>query len=351
MLLLDTNTFYYISNLSPSPIIDSKKFFSKINSTECIKISSVSFAEFISKYRNNAKIIRRVCSFMRERHISVNDQIIPFDKDIVKKLRTVKQKNLDTVWNTLILIKSNRESSLGAVIFLIVLFCETIFECNIDPYNVPAHIYDFFSLIFKDSIRPLITDIFKKVYFDAYQTDDAENFIRKEFYNCLKLFISLSTPLCKHVLKKCDEIPVGEKIDIPKIMQEYRVDWQKEMDTYQNKIDKEDTPAKFVHKRGIKYGKSINDKHLRELLNGLSNSLKKVFTNSAIEEYIYSIINNTLSSGGAFYKNDINDALILATLKPSDKILTFDNGMIQHMRNHSELRQEYRNSISLIESF
>lgn len=53
-----------VSNLSTSPYIDLPKFVDRVDATTQLCISSVSFGEFIARYRYNAKIIRRTCSFM-----------------------------------------------------------------------------------------------------------------------------------------------------------------------------------------------------------------------------------------------------------------------------------------------
>lgn len=352
MLVLDTNTFYYISGLSKSPYINNKTFFSSLTSDESVVISSVTFGEFIAKYRKHARTIRRVCSFMKQHHITIADQIIPFDGEIIAKLRKIKQYDLEPVNHTLRLVKVNKESSFGAVVFCIVLFCETIFECQIDPYNVPDCIYDFFSKLFKNTLRPILVDLFKSIYFDAYKTDDAENIIRKDFYNYLRLFISLCIPLSKHVMAVYNELPEGAEVDVMKIINEYpQSNWSNEMTKYQRKIAREKTTAKFVQKAGLKYGKSINDKQLATLLGGLSNSLNKVIPNSTIEEYLFSIISNTISNGGSFCKNDINDALILSIVGPQDRILSFDQGMQAHLRKYSDSKVQYKNSILLLSTF
>ena len=239
----------------------------------------------------------------------------------------------------------------ATVVFFIVLFSETIFECNIDPYNVPSCIFEFFSIIFKDSLGKIIPPLFKTEYQKAYSTDDPEDYMRKVFYNHLQFFISLCIPLCKHTIEEYDKLAIGEILDIPTITNNYsETNWLAEMDKYQAKIAKLQTPAIFVKNRGLQYGKSINDKHLEALLSGLNTSLEKTIGTTPIKEYLYSIVSNTISNGGAFRKNDINDALILCDLSSSDVILTFDRRMIEHMENHSTARAEYRNSISYIKS-
>lgn len=289
---------------------------------------------------------------MRQNRIGISpNQYIPFKDDIVKRLRVITQKDLDDFYNKLLIVKCDVESRFATVVFFTVLVSETIFECNIDPYSVPTFIFDFFSKVFKDTLRPVLTDLFKNVYHNAYKTDDAENVIRQVFYDYLKMFISLCAPLCKHVIEEYDKIPEGEIVYIPDIIGQYSgTNWVNEMTKLQKKIDKQATPAHFVKSKGLEYGKRINDKHLSALLGGLELSFKKTIGTSSIEEYLYTIVSNTISKGGAFRKNDINDALILSGLKSTDLILTFDTRMIEHMLKYSASKTEYQNSITLINS-
>ena len=175
--------------------------------------------------------------------------------------------------------------------------------------------------------------------------------IRKDFYNYLKLFVSLCVPLCKHFIEEFDKVPDGEIVDVPNIVKKYSdTNWADEMTIYQKRIAKQNTPAQFIKRKGLSYGKGINDKHLSALLSGLDSSFKKTIGVTSIEEYLYSIVSNTLLNGGAFRKNDINDALILSDLKSCDLILTFDEPMIEHMKKHSTVRAEYLNSTAFIDS-
>lgn len=105
-----------------------------------------------------------------------------------------------------------------------------------------------------------------------------------------------------------------------------------------------------MQRSGIEYGKGINDKHLEALLDGLNISIEKIIDSKSMDEYYYSIVKNTLSNGGAFRKNDINDALILSCIKESDIILSFDCGMRKHMQKYSNVRIEYKNSLNYINS-
>ena len=54
--------------------------------------------------------------------------------------------------------------------------------------------------------------------------------------------------------------------------------------------------------------------------------------------------------GGAFWKNDILDAVILCHVDEENRLVTFDEGVKQHMKKHQEKRVSYNESLKLIES-
>lgn len=253
MLLIDTNILYYAFGLSKHHSITSKKLVRFIDSNQDVKMSSISFAEFVTKYHKHAGIVRRVCSFMRKHHIELTpNQYLPLCQTIIKDFSTIKQKDLDVFYNNLIENKAFVESRFAVCVFCPVLISETVFECNIDPYNVPGVIMEFFRKLFVKTVTPLITDAFKTLYLYAYKTSDAENVIRYGFHNYLSLFISLCMPLCTHVFSEYQQISEGEVVDIEKIINTYPSSfWRDEMTRYQNAIIKNQTPSKFIQKKAL----------------------------------------------------------------------------------------------------
>ena len=67
-----------------------------------------------------------------------------------------------------------------------------------------------------------------------------------------------------------------------------------------------------------------------------------------MREYFQSIVNRCLKSGGSFKKNDINDALILSSVGKKDIFITFDHGVIDHMKECQTTRPEYTKSLDQI---
>lgn len=350
MLLIDTNILYYICGLSKPPV-NAELILYEIGRAESISISDIAFAEFLTKYRCHVGSIRRVCSFMAEHHIEIQSLVYPhMDTPMIKTLRTIRQKAFLESFEPLLAEKIDVESRLATAVFLVILICESVFECNVDPYQIPPPIYTFFSALFSKILQPTLVPIFNTIYFDSYRSDDAENYVRHCFYNLLTVTLSACIPMCTQVFEACKEKD-WTTIDIAKIIQSFPLkEYNEKSKLIHYKILRQGTPAKFVQKKGIVYGKKINDKHLETLLNGIYTSLGQIIRFEPLKKYMHNIIKNIISSGGAFRKNDINDALILSYLKPTDVILSFDSGVISYMQENRETHAEYQNSLNLINS-
>lgn len=352
MLVLDTNALYYSCGLSTPPQdVDKRNLLHAIDSAETVVISYVTLAEFLTKYRKHAGIVRRVCSFMRNHHIHVIDcKLMPINSDFVKRLARIRQNDLNIAFSPIFEAKINIESRFAAGVFLVLLICETIFECNINPMDLSAPAFEFLSVLFK-ILRENLVPVFDYLYRDAYKTDDAENYIRRAIYRLLDTFIPVLMPLCQKVLydiENCSDVNDSNVLEIIKSFS--HSEWEVATQSYHKRIDKQKTPIHFVQKRGITYGKGINDKHLNVLLNGLEASIQKIIGYNALNEYFFTILKKSITQGGAFQKNDINDALILCALKTDDIIISFDKGMIAHLKEYESKHEEYKNSTTFISS-
>lgn len=353
MLFLETNAFYFACKLSePHASVDFCKLLQQIDSSDNVAISSITFGEFLTRYRRKAREVRRVCSFMRQHHITiVNHPRLPLDPNIIYRYTTIRQDAFEREYEPLLNKKIDIESPYCALVFILLLFCEIIFECDIDPNNPSTPTYEFLSNLFIKCLAPAFVPVFNTVYRDAYETKNHQKNIKHAFYNVLNEFISLLLPICKEVADVDNETEEGDRINLVEIIKNYtQEEWTAKTYSYRRKIAGSQTPTRFVWKCGVQYGKKINDKQLHSLFDGLENTIFKTINNSTLKEYLFSIVQNCISSGSAFEKNDIIDALILSTITPSDSIITFDNGMISHMKNYSETRPEYRKSVELSNS-
>lgn len=352
MTVLDTNTLYYACGLSTPPMnVDKNKLRRAISYAEDVVISYVTLAEFLTKYRKHARIIRRTCSYMRDNHIRVIDcEYMPVDRHFLMLLTKIRQKDFNKEFERIFNAKIDIESRIASAIFFVLLICETIFECNIDPMNLTSPAFVFLSNLFK-ILRETLVPVFNEFYRDAYKTDDAENYIRRGIYSLLDIFIPVLMPLCQRVIKDISDSDEPNEVDTTEIINNFkRTEWEVATETYHGRITKQKTPIHYVQRRGITYGKGINDKHLKLLLGGLDNSIEKIVGQNALKEYLIDILRKSITEGGAFRKNDINDALILCALKTEDIIVSFDNGMINHLRERADVRVEYMNSVTAIEN-
>lgn len=69
-----------------------------------------------------------------------------------------------------------------------------------------------------------------------------------------------------------------------------------------------------------------------------------------VREYANEIMYKCCIEGGTFWKNSILDAIILCHVDEENEHITFDNGVILHMKKYEKERCEYTTSLSIIES-
>lgn len=68
-------------------------------------------------------------------------------------------------------------------------------------------------------------------------------------------------------------------------------------------------------------------------------------SDTILNEYINTIIEQSIYNGRLYWKNDIIDAQILSELTNNDIIITADKDMIEHMKNMATL---FSNSLDTI---
>lgn len=93
MLFLDTNAFYYATNLSSNNYVNNKKLREFIIGNE-VAISSVSFFEFLVKYRNSIDTIHLGCDFLSENNIKIMyNKYFNRSKNLEKIFRVLQKRN------------------------------------------------------------------------------------------------------------------------------------------------------------------------------------------------------------------------------------------------------------------
>ena len=68
----------------------------------------------------------------------------------------------------------------------------------------------------------------------------------------------------------------------------------------------------------------------------------------ALQDYFYDTLVNILVHGGALYKNDLLDAIILCNTQDQHQLITYDCGVINRMRKRENENNVYKNSLLTI---
>lgn len=346
MLILDSNILYYIHGLSNPPtninVSNLKAIIQEYNSS--VAISSISLWEILLHYRNQAKSIRRLSTFMRCNHIRIyNDKYIAVPSKEKYDFTQIKQQELKQFISNIMPRKIYVESHFACVVYLLTLFSITYFDAfpqaisiNMNTANLISSVFSFY--------RDLSVSFFEEIYAQGYKADNCENYVRGAFHHILQLTI----PPTISLLKKLADITPEEDLRT-RLNDVSFEEWHKETLRIANSVKKKNTPTVYISKHALYYGKSINDKRLTDFLDKMWTSIGDMnIEYVSIKEYIFSIIKNIILHGSSFWKNDINDALILGSIKDSDLILTLDNGMIDHMRTHTQSHSGYDQSLRLI---
>lgn len=347
MLILDSNIVYYIHGLSKPPEdISMLKLKTVIQEyRDPIAISSISLWEILLHYRKRAKSIRRLSTFMRCNHICVcNDRYINVPEGEQYNFTQIKQKELEQFISKIMPRKIYVESHFAATVYLLTISAITVFDVFPQTDFANKSIYHLLYTVFSVD-RDLSIGFFEEIYANGYKTDDCENYVRNAFQFLLQLTIPSTISLCR---KLAD---ITEDEDLKTRMNSLPIEeWRSEARKIERSIRKKISPTTYIAKQALRYGKTINDKQLTDFLNGMWTTISGLrIEYDSLKEYIFTIVKNILLHGSSFWKNDINDALILGSLKDKDLILTRDTGMINHLSTHKQSHSEYEQSLKLIE--
>lgn len=347
MLILDSNIVYYIHGLSKPPenisMLKLKTVIQEYSDT--VAISSISLWEILLHYQNRAKSIRRLSTFMRCNHIRIyNDRYIAVPNGEKYDFTQIRQKELKQFISKIMPRKIYVESHFACVVYLLTLFAITYFDVFPQATSSNDNIFQLLSSVFSVN-RDLSVGFFEEIYANGYKTDDCENYVREAFQQILQLTI----PSTISLLKELADITEGEDLK-SRLNNISKEKWNNETLKIAKAINKKISPTAYIAKHALSYGKTINDKQLTDFLNRLWTTIGGLrIEYDSLKEYIFTIVKNIILHGSSFWKNDINDALILGSLKDKDLILTLDNGMINHLSTHKQSHSEYGQSLKLID--
>lgn len=349
-VILDTNIMYYLCGLSQPPsalnLQKLKRHIRQQSNRYIVAISSISFYEFLVRYRKQAAFVRRSCSVLKSYGVRIcNNPYLPVLSANQCDYARIRQSELSEVVNEVMPRKIDVESKFAAAIFLTVLISDITFEAFPDGiFNINTHKL-LSDVAYAD--QTITVDYFKATYKAAYQQKEPENYVRNEFHQLLELLLPLGVALCKKLsyMTENDNLPDCFK----SIAKE---EWNTMVLSEEKKLKKIITPTMYVSKRSLQYGRSIKDTQLTDFFDSLSKVMERIHVEgNSVREYIFEIIKSIILNGSPFMKNDINDSMILSSVGSDDYLITCDNGMLKHMEKYGANRSEYNTSLHFCKDY
>ncbi len=342
MIFIDTNAFYYALQISNNESVDDDKLRDFISKND-VAISSVSFFEFLTKYRSSIDIIHQGARFLYNNGVKIAyNKYFPYDEILGCDYCDIGENEFNQVISKVLDIKIDTESRFASLTFALLLFSAFYF------YYIPEgekandlkkHIfYICFSVWTKDNL-----DVFRSIFEDGYKTDDCEKEVKNAIRNLLEFSLSISLSIfdaAKDVKNEDEFKDLLEKTDYISLSQNKI-----------KKIQKVDTSIVYISKLAKAYNNLSGDAQSSAYLADISKPIINTIREKGLQEYLCDIVANSCKNGSPFLKNDILDAIILCNIDEEHLLITFDNNMKKHMQKLSDVRPTYKSSIELIKTF
>ncbi len=339
MVYIDTNALYYAAEISAHEDIDVEKLREIIQSHE-IGISSTSVYEFMLKYQNDINTVHNLGRFMANNNIRIAfNKYFKQAKNFTPYIGDISKEELSILVDEIKRIKIYTESRFAAIIFCMCFFSGLYFKCV--KNNIVSSFAVEITQIAMDFVASIMPKVFQKYFEEGYNAYDCEKYIKNKFSQLLGFFFQTLIPFIE---KAAD---VDGEISIKDFLEEYN--WEEISKTLGRRIRKETSSTLYLKKIASQYWKEENDDHLIDFFKGFSNTYNK-FHETTLREYVNEIMYKCCIEGGTYWKNSILDAVILCHIDDGNELVTFDKGIIRHLKKYKEERPEYKTSLNLIES-
>ena len=122
MIFLDTNAFYYASQISVNNDIDCEKLRAFIKNNE-MAISSVSFYEFLVKNRDSLDTVHKGSKFLADNNFKISyNKYFKHHKELDIDYTCINETELKRVLEIVIADKVDTESRFAAIVYDLILF-------------------------------------------------------------------------------------------------------------------------------------------------------------------------------------------------------------------------------------
>lgn len=342
MVFLDTNAFYYVAKISEIESVDVESLQKYIEQNETA-ISSVSFYEFLVKFRNSIETIHKGCNYMAENHIKVAyNKYFPYSDELNCDFTSITEEKLNQILEVVIAKKIDVESRFASIVYTFMLFSASYF------YFVPEgeSASDLKKFIFGSCIKLWTKDnldVFKEIFAEGYASDNCEKVVKNAVRNLLEFSLGITFPI------------FDAAADFDTIEQYHDLindfDFMDSAEGQFKKMKKCDTGVVYLSKLAKKYNDAPKDQKIVKYINDLMDPIDKKIREKGLKEYLREIADKSCRNGSPFLKNDILDAIILCNIENEYEMISFDQGMIEHMKKYSEERETYKKSLNTINGF
>lgn len=338
MYVLDTNAFYYASEISMFTY-NLEKLQRLIREND-VFISSTSIFEFYTKYKDDIEIINKGIKYIIDNDIKIVENIInPLPPSFT--LDELTEDNVNDICLDILKNKIEVESCIVSIIFQMCLF--TGYYFTLDPPNDNDD--SFAAYVMQNTFKSISKDMsfeFKVIFEEGYKTDDCENYVRIKFYELLGPLLSLGIIAINSAKENGTEDKIATGEWLPEEL------FSLEINKIRKKLTRT-TSNKLLHEIAIKYKKTHNEVKYNNVVKKLSSMFNAKIKFPALQEYCYDTLIGILEHGMALWKNDLLDAIILCNLQEQHVLVTYDNGVIERMRKRQDQHIKYRQSVELIE--
>lgn len=340
MYVLDTNAFYYASEISEFTY-NKEKLKELIRSNDTF-ISSTSFFEFLVKYKGKIGIIQKGGRYLWENHIKLAFNVFnPMPEHFSDDLVNITEEQYQLMYAEILENKIDTESRFTALLFDMCLFSGYYFTAMSDGKEPCGYCFAALETVYK-LFTTCVIDVFREMYKEGYQTDDCENYIRNSFYNLLAFMLEKGIPF----IEKAKNVTTDEEFQ--NLDEWFTIEDYNHMSQQLASKMKKTRSTAFLQRIAVTYWKNNNDPELKKHITRLKGMFDKKIKYEALQDYYYDTLVNILVHGSALWKNDFLDALIMCNIQDQHQLITYDNGVINRMEKRRNQYKQYDESLKTI---
>ena len=266
MIFLDTNAVYYAGGFSKSDKCDVRKILLYAQDGD-LCISSITMDEILFHYRKQAKMVRRIFSFLRCNNIRIiSHSLSAVNEMTMSKLSTYTQKDVNNYYKSVLPQKADIEGRYAFAMFFCVLTAALFFQIqNKSTINdVSVHLMTAWTHAHASEC----TSFFKNAFRTGYKIDNCENYVKDAFEGRLFHELSYLTPI---LLKLSEE----SEINLCTIFES--PDLEENINHTSRKMRTHSHASQYIKVQLSRYKKKTSTKEITEFFDNMDDVFKRVF--------------------------------------------------------------------------